>query len=268
MRSPILPLLAVALAVPVSAAFSQAATPTTHHVYSYMKVAPAMESDYLKLEQAWKKIHVARKQAGKMDDWILLRVLSPSGSGVQYNYITRNTFVGDDKLAAYYESEYMPDKWQSLLTPEEVALVGRTESIRSIVKEEVWAGVDGISADDVDKATIAVFNYFTFPEGKTRADHIQMERDIWKPVHAARVKDGSLKAWLLLQMEMPFGAAQPYSDATVDVYANMKQYLTGSPVDYFKMAHPDRNLDMLLAQTSANAKLVRGEVRMIVDRLN
>ncbi len=166
---------------------------TYYSVFDYIKVAPNMQGDYIKLEKAWKKIHIAKVKAGKLDDWSLTAVMSPSGANCEYNYVTRNSYRGSAHLAGYFESTFFPDNWQALLTPEELALVNRTNEIRTIVKEEVWSGVDNVGGS-TKKATIAVWNYFSSPAGKTHADHFKMERDIWEPVHTARVNDGTMVA--------------------------------------------------------------------------
>ncbi len=243
---------------------------TTHYnLYTYIKVAPGMEANYLKLEKAFKKIHIAKKKAGDMQDWSLSSVVSPAGSSCEYNYVARNGLRGSKQLANYYEGVYMPKNWQSLLTPAEVALVNRTDQIRTIVKKEVWSSVEEVFADDWTKnAKVAVWNYFTEPAGKTQADHTKMEQDIWKPVHAARVKDGAMLGWVLIGMNLPFGASMPYNMATIDLYKDMNQYLTPWFDTYFTKIHPGKDVADLMKQTSAATTLVKGEVRIIIDRLD
>ena len=154
--------------------------------------------------------------------------------------------------------------------PAAVGRLKRTDEIRTIVKTEVWSSVeDGIFADGWEKTTkIAVWNYFSPPAGKTRADHINMENDIWKPIHAARVKDGTMKGWVLLGLDLPFGADQPYHMATIDLYTDMAQYLAPWFEAYFKKVHPGKEVAGLMQQTRAATTLVKGEVRMIIDRLD
>ncbi len=261
-------LLAIVLCQ-TNATQAQTNTPTYYNVYSYIKVKPGMRADYLKLEQAWKKIHAARIKAGKMDSWQLMEVLSPDGSSCEYNYVTRNTFVGEDQLAGFYEDQYMPDNWTTQLTAAELDLVFRTDEIRTLVKNEVWETLDQTWATDHKNAKISVFNYFNFPEGKSSSDHVKVEKDIWKPVHEARIKDGKMKGWLLLRMDLPFGDAMPYQDATIDVYSDMRQYLAPFLLEeYFKKVHPGKTLAELLKETAAAVRLMKGELRMDIDGLN
>ena len=261
-------LLIVACFFYISSTIHAQDDPTNYHLIGYMKVEPGMHGDYLKLEKAWKKIHAARKEAGDLQNWSLSRVISPTGADVEYNYVTRNTYRGDKQLANHFEGDYMPENWTSLLTPEEIQLVMRTGEIRTIVRNEVWTNAEVALADDYNKATITVFNYFDHPEGKSRADHFAVERDIWLPLHKARIADGSLKGWVLLQMMMPGGSSQPYHDATVDIYADMNALLADPMFDYFEKIHPGKKVADLMERTNANSDLMMREVRMTLDRLD
>jgi hypothetical protein len=249
-------------------AFAQQAEPTFYTIYDYMKVKPGKWDDYLKLEKAFKKIHAAKKKAGKLDTWGLMEVLSPSGASMEYNYVTYNVYAGDAQLANYYEGQYMPDNWSNMLTPDEFELVMNANEIRTLVKTEVWSNTDRVVAEDVSSAKISVFNYFDFPATGSHDKHVKVETDIWKPIHAARVKDGTMKGWRMLQMQMPFGADMPYQDATVDLYADMTQYLAAWFDKYFAKVHPGKDMNALMKQTNEACTLLRGEVRMVIDRLD
>ncbi len=261
-------LLLAILFCQTQSAFAQQAEPTYYVIYDYMKVKPGKWDDYLKLEKAFKKIHAVKKKAAKMDDWGLLAVLSPSGASTEYDYVTYNVYAGEAQLANYYEGQYMPDNWSNLLTPDEFEVVMNASEIRTLVKTEVWTTTDRVLADDYKTAKISVFNYFDFPATGSHDKHVKVETDIWKPIHAARVKDGKMKGWRLLQMQMPFGADMPYQDASVDLYTDMKQYLAAWDPQYFAKVHPGKDMTALMKQTNEACTLLRGEVRMVIDRLD
>ncbi|MFM9951359.1 MAG: hypothetical protein ACKV1O_25720 [Saprospiraceae bacterium] len=246
---------------------AQSADTTLYIAYAYMKVKPGKEAEYLKMEKAYKKLHTAAQKAGNLADWALARIVSPYGANCEYNYVASNVLRGSEQLARFYEGS-PGGNWQSLLTKEEIALVNRTDEIRTLVKQEVWSVADGIFPADWKKGKVLVFNYFSSPADATRADHVKVEQDIWKPIHAARVKDGKMKAWILYEMEFPFGADMPYNMATADVYTDMKEYLAPWFNDYFKKVHPGKDMDQLIQQTQAVTTLRKGEVRMILDRLD
>jgi hypothetical protein len=241
--------------------------PTGYTVYDYIKVAPNMRDDYLKLEKAFKKIHLAKQKAGKLDGWSFSQVVSPVGASCEYNFVTRNRFKDDAQLANLYEGTYMPDNWQSLLTAEELSLVNKVNEIRTIVKEEVYSSVDEVTGPDMSKAKFVVVNFIGSPTGKSRADHYKIEKDIWKPVHAARVKDGKMKGWLVMDLNTPFGSEMPYNSIAIDVYTDMKEYLAIWFDEYFKKVHPTKDVNDLMKQTRENTNLVKGELRVVIDRL-
>lgn len=253
------------------------ATTTTYTIYSYMKVADGKNEEYLKLEQAWKKIHTAKRKAGKILDWGLLRVLLPGGAESEYNYITR-IVLNVDQMDGYLTEPYLPANWEMLMYADQVDLVKRTNEIRTWVKDEVWSFVDVVQPpEDTSKVIkpavkmkepISVFNFFKVPEGKRQSDFIKMETDIWKPIHAARIKDGQMELWALLQQEIPFGSSLSYEMATIDQYKDMKTYLSPVFSDYFKKVHPTKKIADLMKQTDAVSNLVKADIRIRVDYLD
>ena len=201
------------------------------------------------------------------DDWTLYEVVTPWGEGCEYNFIAHDRYATAEQYAASIEGTHDPN-WQSLLTPEEVDLVKRTDEIRTLVKTEVWTLTESIMPEGwTKKGKIAVFNYIASPAGKTRADHVKIEKDIWMPVHSQRVKDGKMTAWWLMNLEAPFGSSMPYNSVAVDLYPDMKSYLANWFDEYFKKVHPTKDVTDLMKQTNAATNLVKGEVRMVIDRL-
>ncbi len=271
MKKMFLLLVATFLCASTSTAIAQtpATKPTGYLVMAYIKVTTNMGADYLKMEKAFKKLHAARKKEGKLDDWTLWKMVSPSGSAAEYNYVAENYYLNDDQYANAVEGEYMPKDWESLLTAEEVTLVKRRTDFRTIVKTEIWTITESIFSEDWTKnGKIAEFNYITSGVGKTRADHVKMEKDIWMPVHSARIKDGNMTAWWLMNLESPSGSSMPYNSVAVDLYSNMMSYLAVWFGEYFARVHPTKNADDLIKQTRENANHVKIELRMAIDRLS
>lgn len=236
------------------------------YVIDYMKTKPGMNDDYLEMEQAWKKIHQARIDAGKLEAWGLQAVLSPAGTNAEYNYITYNRYVGNEQLAAHFETPMITmEQIEDILTEEELERVMRTEETRDGVKSEVWRLVDNTVADDWETGRVHVFNFFKNKAGMT-ADHQAMETEIWKPLHAARVADDRMKGWALLTLDLPFGSQQPYNDATIDIYADMSQYMEPFFAEYLAKVYPTMSVEQMM-EKMASTDLIRGEVRMVIDRI-
>lgn len=243
------------------------ATETIYYIFDYMKVEPGNHQDYLKMEAAWKKIHAVKKADGRIDNWTLMEIISPSGTSAEYNYVTRIRIKGNKQLAAFYSGDYFPENWSALLTEEEKELVKKTSELRTMVKSETFARMESILGPDIADAKVVSFNFFDFPEGKGRGDHLRIERDIWMPVHQARVDDGVLKGWVMGRMEMPGGSGQPYHDFTVDIYENLEQLLNDDTRPYFKKIHEGKDAKELWKETYENTDLVKREIRREVNSL-
>jgi len=241
---------------------------TVYYVSDFMSVAPGMHDDYRDCERAWKKIHQYKKDQGAIDGWALERITSPGGSDSPYNYVARQRFKSVEQLAAYQDNPYMPENWESLLTDEEIALVKRTSELRTWVKSEVWSTEERILADDADNSKIAVINYFSLPKGKTRADHLKMERDIWMPFHKKRIEAGNMKGWLLLKRELPIGRDYGAQIVTVDVYTDMAQFWEPFDIEAFEKLHPGKSMDDLWKMTMDAGVRSRAEIRRSLDSTN
>lgn len=240
------------------------ATETYYSQIDYMYVAPGMHEEYEALEAAWKKIHQANVNAGRYDLWALSRVMMPSGSASSHNYVTRIGYRGEAQMAAAMTGSIFPDNVEDLLSAEELALVERTSEIRKWVKTEVFSTEEFIRQEELE-AKVTVFNYFSSPDGAGRSDHFQVERDYWMAIHQARIDAGEMEGWVLLNMELPYGAAQPYHSATVDIYESLEEFLTADPRPYFDAVHGDK-MEAIFEETDASATLTLGEVRISLDR--
>lgn len=238
-----------------------------YYVFDYMKVEPGMQADYLKLEKAWKKMHASSVKNGAYDSWTLTQVVSPLGTSVEYNYVTRIKITGDKQLAAYMSSGG-PGDWQSLLTAEEKDLVNRTDEIRTFVKSEVWSNVDRVLDENMEDAKVSVVNFFKTKAGQTSANHHKVEIRDWKPVHAATVKSGGMKGWVLLQRFLPLGADYPYQDITVDIYKDMDQFMAHDIYEPLAKVHPGKTPEAIFANISEVVTRTRGEVRVRIDSTN
>lgn len=243
--------------------------PTTYLMVDYMKISDGRFADYETLEGIWKKIHKARIEAEMSEGWYFFRVAAPRGANAEYDYVTINRFAGEAQLAAAFEGDsFIPEGAEKLLNEKEKAMLSKTGEIRDIVKSEVWQAVDVAFAEDFLQAKVQVFNYFNIKDGHTRAEHQKMERDIWLPVHKARVDAGAMKGWASLTMVMPYGTEQAYQDATIDIYKDMTQFLSPHKVpEFFKKVHPGKDATALIDKIFEVTEIVRGEVRMRLDHI-
>lgn len=240
-------------------------TATVYYSMDYMKVAPSNVTDYLACEKAWKKIHAFKKQAGIIEGWALERVMSPTGTSTEYNFVTRQRYKDRNQLAAAQSKPFMPENWKSLLTADEIALVNRTAELRSYVKNEVWSAEERVLAPDVKEAKISVVNYFTMPSGVSRADHLKMERALWKPFHKSNMEQGKSKGWVLLNRELPMGSDYAYDLITVDLYTDMGQFWAPFDEGTFEKIHPGKSMNDIMKKSRSLGKRGSAEVRRSLD---
>ncbi|MFK8161432.1 MAG: hypothetical protein AB8H12_03130 [Lewinella sp.] len=240
--------------------------PTTYHVHDYFMVPSGGHADYLAMEKVWKKLHQANIKDGKYTNWELTEVLMPNTGAGGYNYVTRTSVSGEDNLAALLTGEFFAGDPSEKLTKDEMAILNNTGKLRSFVKREVYTVSHLLPAADWDKVKVAVHNHFDFPESGGRSAHVKSEKDIWDPVHAARIKDGKMLGWVVAAKVLPWGADESFHDVTVDLYESLANYLANrSPMPYFEKAHPGKDMDEMMEQTNAAATLVKSEVRLILD---
>ena len=268
MKNIILGLLLAVFCLSSTHTFAQTADTTLYIVYGYHKVAPEHKESFLKLAKAWKKIVEYKKKSNLQSNWSISRITVPSGESAEYNYVTRHTFVGKVQMANYLENSFLPEGWQKLLTVEEIDLILRDDEIRTFVKNEVYSEIDDISGPDISKSKVVVYNFYKQPEGKTQDDHIKMEQEIWKPIHAARIKDGKMTGWFLMSLEFPYGSSLGYDMVTADAYLDAVQMLTPWFSAYFKKIHPTKDIKQLMKRTNEDTNLVRSEIRILIDRLD
>lgn len=106
----------------------------------YMKVLPAHEAQYVRLEQEiWKLIHNHRIQQNKMASWALYYLQFPGGTNYPYTYATANYFNTWEELVEGWPEEY----WE-IVHPgaDHENLVNMTHEARELVSSQIWKLVD------------------------------------------------------------------------------------------------------------------------------
>jgi hypothetical protein len=116
----------------------------------------------------------------------------------------------------------------------------------------------------------ALVSYMKVDPGKEGA-YVQMEREVWKPIHQQRVKDGKLQSWLLYAVRFPGGDNREYGFLTVETYKSIQDAegaydSAAAMTSLLKKVHPNMSVEQLMSQASSSRSLVRSEVIKLVDR--
>jgi hypothetical protein len=129
----------------VPAALTQSGTGSQYVTVSYMKVDPAKEDAYVRMErEVWKPIHQQSVRDGKMKSWSLYEVRFPGGDNREYGYLTVETYNSiQDVEGSYGDSGSFTSMLKKVHPDKSLAdLLGQALDSRRLVRSEVLRLVD------------------------------------------------------------------------------------------------------------------------------
>lgn len=251
-----------------SSAYSQADL-GNYFAIQYYKVKPTQENTFINLQRdVWKKIHKARIQNDLLDGWFLSRVVAPSGTNSEYNYLIVFEYDSAEKLTAHFEGYGV--NYSTILDTEEIALALRSPEIADMVYEEVWRTADQAfvqNSNNQYQYKYQVFNSMKLKPGVDEAEYLKLEHDIWKPIHEERIRRNMMYGWAMYTMIIPGGTERNYHWATVDFYHNLKDYLTPT-IDILRIIHGPEKAPIALEKAVSIRDLLKREVRELLDYMN
>jgi len=118
-------------------------------------------------------------------------------------------------------------------------------------------------AQQMQPPSVYVVNFMKANPGKVQ-EHLQLERETWKPVHQERIRAGQMRSWALYGVQYPFGSAREYDFVTIDTYASLADAERDISALFAKV-HPGASLLEVGPRTEAARNLVRGEVWSRID---
>ncbi|MDX1477426.1 MAG: hypothetical protein R3301_06940 [Saprospiraceae bacterium] len=121
--------------------------PAQSILLDYMKVEPARESHYLRMEERiWKPLHEERLKRGVIANWGLYELLFPGGLNHPYSHCTVTGFRGWEDIA----DSWPDDIWEAVhpeATQED--LEERAHEVRDLVSSQIWRLVDHVRIGDL-----------------------------------------------------------------------------------------------------------------------
>jgi len=98
-------------------------------------------------------------------------------------------------------------------------------------------------------------------------DYIHLEKDIWKPLHQQRIKNGQVRSWAVYGVRFPFGTEEKYDYVTISAYDQFTQLENpyAHAAESLAKLHPNMKPEDFVRQTSSARKMVRSEVWELVD---
>ncbi len=194
----------------------EAEKPVLYAEVQYMQVPAGGDELYLKVENAWKKIHAIRKDAGIVSQWVVCKVTRTEGPPADYNYAVIHVFDSWDKLKKLYPAGLLEGKLT--LTEEEQQAINATREARKMVRTQLWeldevAVPARLGQTDFDKTIV-----LAFMKSKDTDRHVTLERDVWKKIWAQAAADGFRENWHLWICRYPGGHERPIDEVAVHLF--------------------------------------------------
>lgn len=226
----------------------------------YMKVQPGMEADYLKLEQTWKKVHLQRKADGGILDWGLYRRVFPSGTNVEYDYMTITIFKNGKK---FEESGAIPwDYIVKLMDQQDMTVMENTDNYRKLVSRSIDVLLERVQRNGPN---IQVIDVQALPgQG---AELVRIEK-MMNPVFVEACKSGAIASWGFGQYMFPMSQEQGgyYRYISTNSLDGMfKLSSSGYLEKAFKKVYPSKNFDATMKSISNIVTIKKTELWKEMD---
>ena len=106
---------------------------------------------------------------------------------------------------------------------------------------------------------------------KSKSDnYVELEKEMWKPLHQSRVEKGEMLGWYLYEVTYPYGSDRKYDYVTMNVYYS-PTYMRDAQAEtidaHALRVHPEKSLEEIAEATQAARDMVWGEVFYFVDRV-
>ncbi|MEF8938236.1 MAG: hypothetical protein V5A22_00210 [Salinivenus sp.] len=134
-------------------------------------------------------------------------------------------------------------------------------SIAFLVGTLLLAAPPEASAQEV---SYAKHDYMKVPSGQAEA-YLQLEQDLWKPIHRQRAEDGTIAGWNLYEVVYPAGADREYDYVTVTFYEEWDQLESPYETIDLEQIHPDKDPQEITQQTVEARRQVHSEVVEVID---
>ena len=255
-------LLIVQVSVP-GKGYSQQNNPQLLALVECMKVKPENEDKYVSLEkEIWKPLHIERARQGNIVGWFLYRVRF-TGTDDMYNYVTVTLFDSPLKVEDPWKNidadKILPGKDLNKAMQE-------TDESRELVSSallnrQTFVYTEGGPGD----FKYLQMDFMKVAPGK-EGEYLDVENNVWKPVHNELIKAGKRVGWSLWGRIFPSGAELEYQFVTVNYFTDWSKIGTDNYNEAFAKAHPGKDVNDLSNRTNASRILAKSELWEVVDK--
>ncbi len=227
----------------------------TFYCVTYYKILPGKESELQSaMENVDAKVQKERVNKGAISGWYLYKVLSPSGSSTEYDYVSI-TIV--NRYKNIFETPYTFDSaFRKTFPGKDVNFFAdyhsKNTALCKTVKEEIYTGLAL-----ADSSTINGFPYkyvvvdFMQPKPDKFGQYMKMELDTFRLVHKERIKLGDISQWACLQLALPYDTKTGYSFLALNFYNDLDNMTSSKYVEALRNIFPSVDIGNLLQSSAA-----------------
>lgn len=110
-------------------------------------------------------------------------------------------------------------------------------------------------------------NYMKVPAGKD-AEYLKLEKEIYKPLHQERIKNGEITGWGCYAVVYPWSDSRPYNYITTNGFNDWDKMMSTNYANTYKKVFPKGDMTKLGAQTTAARSMYKTEVWNMIQRVD
>jgi len=104
----------------------------------------------------------------------------------------------------------------------------------------------------------AVVDFLKVEPGKF-GEYLNLEQEVWKPMHQERLDRGKIVGWYLYAINFT-GANDEYNYAVINLYSSLDSLENPWDADILSVVHPDKSRDQIMEKTRNARVQVRSEL--------
>lgn len=215
----------------------------------------------------WSKpLHEEMIRQGILADWDFYTVDYPNGSDCDCRFRAVRVFRGIgslDKIKSEKTRAAIVQKLWANKTLKDL----RVEFQKNVEFKhaEVYRVTDALIPTKTT-SNMMVVNFMDVKPAD-RNTYLEMEDEIFKPLHAASNKAGKLVDWFIAERELPYGMNVKTDYITVDKFDNYEDYFSNDFMELFKTVHPTMKGNEVMIKMAEKRKLIKSEIWRLVPEI-
>jgi hypothetical protein len=230
----LVPLASPALKLVLMLATAQAASSPnpiadTPHAYLMVRCTNSNKSGQYKdvMMASTAKSMQVRADEGDIAGWIFAQAVIPSGAASTCDFMQMNLYRRFPPQRTPVDP-YFVKAGVKMTRDEWYAKLGEVSRLMRI---ELWRGLHELGRPE--KGQFLRIDYLKVPPER-RAEWAQKEEGQWKPLQAAKIKEGALSGWQVQELLLPSGSGEPYNARALTVFPSWDAL--GNPVGVAEVA--------------------------------